>query len=135
MAKVKISAKNTSGVIQLERNMHDDAIVISGTMALENVTGELNAWIAEELESAARKINELEGIIGHIKAAVTSASTDMISVTEEKAMVKTSPFHSAKITLTVIVFLVDPEEAESIARKTLASIRKRCKSSGQVSSD
>ena len=125
MAKLKISAKDAPGVIRIERNMHDEAIVVSGSLTLDSVTDEINDWIAQELEAAARDVNVLDGIIGHIKAAVTSTSTDMISVTEEKAMVKTSPFHSARITLTVIVFLIEPEEAEAIARRALAAIRKR----------
>lgn len=126
MAKIKINAKNMPGVIQIERNMHDEAIVVSGTLRLENVAAGLSALIAQELEAAAREINGRDGIIGHIKAAVTAASTDIISVTEETAMVKSSLLQSAGITLTVIVFMIDPDEAESIARKTLASIRKKC---------
>ena len=127
MAKVKISAKDVPGVIKIERNMHDEAVVVSGSLELANVSGSLNELIARELETAAGEINDSGGIIGHIKAAVTATSTDMISVTEEKAMVKTSPLRAARITLTVIVFLIDPAQAESIARKTLAAIRKRCR--------
>lgn len=127
MAKVKINAKNIPGVIYIERNMHDEAVVVSGTLSLSNVTDELNGWIAQELEAAAREINGRDGIIGHIKAAVTATSTDMVSVTEETAMVKKSPLRSVKITLTVIVFLIDPGEAETIARKALAAIRRRSK--------
>lgn len=127
MAKIKINAKNMPGVIHIERNMHDEAVVVSGTLNLVNVSGELNMWIAQELEAAASEINTNDGIIGHIKAAVTNTSTDMISVTEEKAMLKSSPLHSARITLTVIVFMLDPEEVEMIARKALTAIRKRCK--------
>ena len=126
MAKIRLNAEDMPGVIRIERNKHDEAIVISGKLSLANASDELNALIAQELETAARGITDKGGLIGHIKAAVTATSTDMVSVTEEKAMVKTSPMRSARITLTVIVFLIEPEEAETIARQTLAAIRRRC---------
>ena len=128
--KIKINAKNMSGVITIERNMHDDAVVISGSLSLENVTSDINTLIAEELEAVALEINKREGIIGHIKAAVTATATDMISVTDEKAMVKTSPFRGVRITLTVIVFLLEPEIAEDLARKALAAIRAKARLGG-----
>ena len=125
MAKIKIKAKDIPGVIFIERNMHDDAVVISGSLSVENVSGELSACIAQELETAARLVSESGGIIGHIKAAVSTSAMSMISVTEEKAMIKDSPLSSARITLTVIVFLIKPEDAEDIARKALAAIRRK----------
>jgi hypothetical protein len=47
MAKIKIKAKDIPGVIFIERNMHDDAVVISGSLSVENVSGELSACIAQ----------------------------------------------------------------------------------------
>jgi len=125
MAKIKIKAKDIPGVIFIERNMHDDAVVISGSLSVESVSGGLNACIAQELETAARLVSESGGIIGHIKAAVSTSGMSMISVTEEKAMVKESPFSSVRITMTVIVFLIEPEVAEDITRKALAAIRRK----------
>ena len=127
MAKVRIKGKDVPGVILIERNMHDEAIVVSGSLIVANAGPELQACVAGELEAAAHMVNELGGIIGHIKAAVCVTSMDMISVTEEKAMVKTSRLKEARITLTVIVFLIEPEEAEDIARKALTAIRRQCK--------
>lgn len=127
MAKIKINAKGMPGVIFIDRNIHDEAVVISGSLSVQNVTGGLDECVAQELEAAARMINERDGVIGHIKAAVSTTAIDMISVTEEKAMIKKSPLCNARITLTVIVFLIEPEAAEDITRKTLAAIRKRCK--------
>lgn len=128
--KIIAKAKDAPGLIYIERQIHDEAIVISGTLTIRYATAELNDWIAEELESAARSINELGGIVGHIKAAVSLSLTNMISVTDEKAAVKESPFRRAKITLAAIVFLVDPKEAEDIARSALAGIRTRLKQAG-----
>ena len=117
--------KDAPGLIYIERHIHDEAIVISGSLVIRYETPELNAWITEELESAASKVKELGGVVGHIKTAVASTSTSMISVTDEKAIVKEPPVRRAKITLASIVFLIDPEDAENIVRSALAGIRTR----------
>ena len=117
--------KDTPGIICIERNVHDDAIVISGTLTMEYGSADLNAYIAEELEKAAQAVKALDGIVGHIKAAVSVTSTDSVSVTDEKAMLTESPLKSARIALAAIVFMVAPEDAENIIRKALAGVRAR----------
>ena len=127
VAKKRVSAraKDKPGHIYIERNIHDEAIVISGSLAIRYETGELNAWLAEEIETAAQGINERGGIVGHIKAAVTATTTSMISATDEKAMIHESPAGRAKITLAAIVFMVDPQDAETIVRGALERLRSR----------
>jgi hypothetical protein len=123
--RVRVKVKDTPGIICIERHTHDEAIVISASLVLDFGGADLSAWIAEELEKAALKVNECDGIIGHIKSALTVTSTCMISVTDEKAMIKDSPHKRARITLAAIVFKVDPKEAEDIIRKSLAAVRAR----------
>ena len=123
--RVRVRAKDTPGLICIERHTHDEAIVISGTLTLDFGAVDLGAWIAEELEKAALLVNESGGIIGHIKAALAVTSTSMISVTDDKAMTKDSPRKRALITLAAIVFKIDPKEAEDIIRKSLAAVRAR----------
>lgn len=118
-------AKDTPGIICIERNIHDEAVVISGTLTIEFEDADLNAWIAGELEKAAQAIKTLDGIVGHIKAAVTLTSTDVISVTDEKAMVTEARLKRARIALAAIVFMIEPKEAENIIRKALAGVRSR----------
>ena len=121
MAKLKVKAKH--GDIFIERHIHDEAIVISGSMTARYDAVDLSARIAEGLETAAREIGEHGGIVGHIKAAVAATSTNMISVTDEKAMIKDSPGKQARTTLSAIVFNVDPKEAENIIRNVLTTVR------------
>ena len=123
--RVMVRAKDTPGIICIERNIHDEAIVISGTLTLEYGAVDINSWIVEELEKAAHDVKEGNGIIGHIKTAVTVTSTDMISVTDEKAMVTELPRKRARIALAAIVFHIEPMEAENIIRKALAGVRTR----------
>jgi len=122
---VEIKAKNRLGLICIERHIHDEAIVISGSLTVEYSDEDLTAWIAEELEKAAREVKARNGIVGHIKTALTITTTEMVSVTDEKAMIAEAPFKRAKITLAAIMFLVEPQEAENIVRIALAGIRAR----------
>ena len=121
--RIRIKAKDTPGVICIERSVHDEAIVISGSLTVKYGTENLNALIAEELENAAQTIKESDGVIGHIKAAVSATTTDMISVTDEKAMVTRSPGNTARIALAAIVFVIEALDAERIIRKALAGVR------------
>ena len=130
--RVRVRAKDTPGLICIERHTHDEAIVISGTLTLDNATADLGVWIAAELETAALKVSEAGGIVGHIKVALAVTSTSMISVTEEKAMTKESPRQRALITLAAIVFKTDPKEAEDIIRKSLAAVRSRQRQENSV---
>ena len=123
--KIVAKVKGAPGLVYFDRQIHDDAIVISASLTVDSDAGDLHARIAEELEAAAREVKERGGIVGHIKASVSAASTCMISVTDEEAAVKDSPIRRARITLAAIVFLISPEDAESIVRRALAGIRGR----------
>ena len=124
LQRIKQKAKNTPGMIYIERRMHDEAVVVSGLLTV--VTGDKNisGSIAKELETAARDISELGGIIGHIKATASTSSTEMISVTDADATVKESPERKVQIALAAIVFTVEQKTAEDIIRQALARIRK-----------
>ena len=117
--------KDTPGLIYIERQIQDDAIVISGSLSVRFESADLDACVAECLEVAAREIRERSGIVGHIKTSASTSSTSMISVTDEEAMIKYSPIRRARITLAAIVFMIDPLDAENIIRKSLSDIRAR----------
>ena len=123
--RVRVKAKDTPGVICIERSTHDEAIVISGSLTVEYADAELKSLLTEELEKAAQGIRELDGIIGHIKVAVSTTSTEIFSVTDEKAASAGAPRKTARIALAAIVFKVEPPDAESIIRKALAGVRTR----------
>jgi len=123
--KRAVKAKKIPGAIYVERQIHDDAIVISGSLTVRFEAQDIRKLISEELEAAAREINGRDGVVGHIKASVAITSTSMISTTGENAMIKDSPMRRAKITLAAIVFLIDPADAESIVKTALTKIRTR----------
>ena len=121
--RIVAKVKNASGSIYIDRQMHDSAIVVSASLFVESKSGDLCACISGELEAAAREVKEQGGIIGHLKASVSTTSTCMISITDVDAMAKDSPLRRARITLAAIMFLLDPEVAENIIRKALVRVR------------
>jgi len=121
--QAKLRVKSKPGDISIERHIHDEAIVISGSMLIEYNELDINALVAEGLEKASFEIGEHKGIVGHIKAAIAETSTSMVSVTDEKAMIKESRGKQARITLSAIVFMIDSKEAETIIRKALTTVR------------
>ena len=126
--------KDAPGLIYIERQIQDEAIVISGSLTIKFESADLNAYIAEKLEIAVREIKEHGGIVGHVKASVSTKSSCMISVTDEKAMMKDSNMRSAKITLAAILFKINPVDAENIIRKVLSEIRTRSKTDSNLAS-
>ena len=120
--RVKVKVKETPGPISIDRQIHDEAITISASMTVITENPLIRELIAGEIESAAREIIKRDGIVGHIKAAVSTTSTCMITAADETAMVKDSPMRRSRITLAAIVFLVDPGDAEDIIRKALQNI-------------
>jgi len=123
--KVRVKIKKAPGDISISHRMHDEAVVVSGSLTVR--TGELDpcAVIAEDLESAAHEVNERGGVIGHIKATAALTSTSMISITDKKAMVKESPERKVLISLAAIMFMIDPPAAETIIKQALTNARTR----------
>ena len=120
-----VKTENIPGLIRIEQHIHDEAIVISGTLTVIAAVNSINEIIASELETSSSVFTQKEGIIGHIKASVSTTKTGMISITEDKAMIKEGQDTRVQISLVAIVFIIDPEEGEEIVRKTLSRIRKR----------
>lgn len=123
--RVKFHPKETPGVICIERHIHDEAIVISGSLTIKCNADEISGWIEEEVGAAVNEVKERGGIIGQIKAAVTETSTSCITVADDKTIIREAPQKQARIVLATIMFLVDAKEAESIVRKALAGVRTR----------
>ena len=126
--RVKIKIKNIPGMIRIERNIHDEAIVISGELTVNAGDVDINAIVASELENASADVTRLDGIVGHIKASVSVKKTGMVSVTEEKAMIKEAQGAVVRIQIAAIVFLIEPLAAEEAVRKALSGMRKRLSS-------
>lgn len=123
--RMRVRAKDTPGVICIERHTHDEAIVISGSLIVDIGDAELGVWIAQELEAAAHKIRNSGGVVGHIKATLDITSTSTMSVIDDKVSTKEPLLKRAQITLSAIVSDIVPEEAVDIVRKALAAVRLR----------
>jgi hypothetical protein len=96
-----------------------------GSLTLEFEAADIKTWVAEELQTVAQEVREGGGTVGHIKAAVSESFVNMISVEGEKALVEEPSGKRARITLDMIVYKVEPKEAEEMARKALAKVRTR----------
>ena len=117
-------AKNAPGAIYIKRSLHDEAIVISGSLTVITQNPDVCDIVAKQLEQAGAEITKLGGIIGHIKATTVLTTTKMISVTEEQAMIKDAHEYKAKIILAAIVFLIEQKEAGALIRQSLVEVRK-----------
>ena len=83
----------------------------------------LRPRIAAELEAVAAEINARGGIVGHVKAAAELTETEMFSVTDVKAMVKTAPVQELTLKMAAIVFAIEPEETEELVEHALRTLR------------
>ena len=121
------NVKSVPGAIYIKRMLHDEAIVISASLSVIAKDGEICDYVAKELETAGAQITEMGGIIGHIKATTVTTKTKMISVTEEKAMIKDALECKVVITVAAIVFLVEQKTAGDIIRQSLVNVRERAR--------
>jgi len=124
---IRFRAKDTPGVIYIERSIHDEAVVISGSLILENDSADLNEWIGEEIAAAAREIRAQGGVVGQIEAALTVTSTKITALSDEKPVEKESPRKDVRIVLAAIIYKIEPKVAEDIVRKALAGVRAKNK--------
>lgn len=109
--------------VHTEAHLHDEARVISGRLTLSADYEKIKKSLADNLEQLAITVQERGGIVGHIKASCTVTAVEMFSVTETAATVKKAPEQEIKVSLAAIVFLIDPEEAEALARAALEAVR------------
>ena len=111
------------GFVHTEYHLHGDAHVISGRLTIVACYDTLRAALSLKLEHIAKAIQEMGGIVGHIKAACTVTRVEMFSVTDVDITVKEAPEQEIKINLAAIVFLIKPEEAASLVTQALEAIR------------
>ena len=123
--RMNVRAKDTPGVIYVEHQTHENAIVIMGSLTVDFQDAKLCEWIEQELEAAASDIARLGGKVGHIKATLTITSSYVIYLKDDRAATKEPPDKRGKITLTAIVRDIEHGEAVEIIRRTLVTVRAR----------
>ena len=110
------------GVVYTNVRLQDDAKVISGSVLITGEYEGIKDKLKAGLEEFAAAVGEKGGVVGHIKASVEVMTVDMFSVTETEAMVKRAPEQNMKVILAAIVFFIEPEEAENLAKAALQKI-------------
>ena len=110
------------GVVYTNVRLQDDAKVISGSVLITGEYEGIKDKLKAGLEEFAAAVGEKGGVVGHIKASVEVTTVDMFSVTETEAMVKRAPEQNMKVILAAIVFFIEPEEAENLAKAALQKI-------------
>lgn len=110
------------GYVAVELNRHDEALVVSGGLNIMGQPEEVNSKLSGALEKAAARVNELGGIVGHIKASVDARKITMLSVTESEVMEKSAPEAELRIIMTAIVFALPEEEAKALVENALGSL-------------
>ena len=105
--------------------MQDAACVVSGVIRFPCDYAVLRPRIAAALEALAAEIRAAGGIVGHVKAAAEVTETEMFSVTDVKAMVKTAPEQELCLKMAAIVFAVEPETVEAMLERTLRTLRQK----------
>jgi hypothetical protein len=110
------------GVVYTEYHLHDEARVVTGRLTVAGEYGVVKEAVSNALKRCAKAVAEAGGIVGHIKASCQVKTVEVFSVTESDVSVKTAPQQDIRIILAAIVFLIEPEKAEELARKALEAV-------------
>jgi hypothetical protein len=100
------------GVPRVELTEHEGALIASGVLRI--YTTDLDAVrsaLSEQMTAAAQQVEQAGGIIGHIKATLSSTNTEMLSITDVSQPIqdKTTEMLEASINLVLIVFAIDKD--------------------------
>lgn len=103
---------------------HDASLVGSYCLTIELSFEEAVTTLDAALTKIAAQITELGGIIGHIKANLTTEGQScMISLTEEKSDQHYSESHRCQVEGVAIVFGILPEQLTAILNTVLGPYR------------
>ena len=117
----QLHEQKVPGVVYTQVKLHDDAKVVSGSLELTGDYDAIRLGLGEGLKQFAAAVNEMGGVIGHIKASAEKVRTEMCSVTDQDVMIKTAPEERVSIILAAIVFFIPEEKAEELGRRALES--------------
>nr|WP_320025303.1 hypothetical protein [uncultured Acetobacterium sp.] len=97
----------------IESHLHDDVLVCSGKRDIIGDLETIKQNLVGEIEILAKWIQEIGGIIGHVKALVERDSPiTMISTTGEDVTVKEMAGSSIHASVVTIVFNTDAQSLE-----------------------
>ena len=120
--------KRSPGTFHVEARRQDEATVISGEYCFEGDRAFFSELLKTSLETLAERIQQEQGLIGHIKTSLEIQDTEVFSVTLDKADCRKGSFSRMEGKLAAIVFFVRPKTAEKFVREMLENIQKTMES-------
>ena len=106
----------------VDRQIHDAVRVVTAEKKLYADPEAAKNSLEHSMEKLAASVTEAGGIIGHIKASIEVTTNHIISVTDEKSVLKTMPTADIGIKFAAIAFMIDCEIFESMVKKTIDEI-------------
>lgn len=101
--------------------IHDSSIVGSYKFNIQKPYDEAETILDDLLKYVANEVIALDGIIGHIKAFLTSQGKScMISITEAESDKHCADGSHCSVEGVAIVFCIEPEQLESILKKAFS---------------
>lgn len=120
--------KRSPGTFHVEARRQDEATVISGEYCFEGDRAFFSELLKTSLETLAERIQQEQGVIGHIKTSLEIQDTEVFSVTLDKADCRKGSFSRMEGKLAAIVFFVRPKTVEKFVREMLENIQKTMES-------
>jgi hypothetical protein len=117
-----LTAAGEIGAPRVVCRVHDDARVVSGQLTLRGDAARVKAEVQARLGGMARTIAAMGGIVGHIKVSCETTTVDVYSVTDTEVDSRQSPEAAIRLNLAAIVFAIEPEDAEEMARQALSAV-------------
>lgn len=105
--------------------IQDGAVVVSGEYTASGNREAFTGLLKEGLYGLAGRFNDMDAIIGHIKASVDCHEVEVFSVTERDVSHIKGAVGAFTVHLAAIVFAVDAEEAVSLVKEMLEDIDKK----------
>ena len=102
--------------------------MISGEYCFEGDRAFFSELLKTSLETLAERIQQEQGLIGHIKTSLEIQDTEVFSVTLDKADCRKGSFSRMEGKLAAIVFFVRPKTVEKFVREMLENIQKTMES-------
>lgn len=102
--------------------LQDGAVVVSGEYTASGNREAFTGLLRQGLADLAGRFNDMDAIIGHIKASVDCHEVEVLSVTEREVSRIKGAAGEFTVHLAAIVFAVDTETAAALVREMLEDI-------------
>ena len=113
--------------VRMTVRTQDEAVVVSADFHLQGNRERLMAVLQTEMEQMAAKVTASGGIVGHIKASVECSETAVISVTLDKADVRTGNLGGISGKFAAIVLLLEETRVRELAEAMFAAVKENIK--------